>query len=105
MSAARPSRERAPAPVADACARAVFSGACRQNRAPLRMRAVLLSSCAMPFAPSRDIVLVHSSDLHMDHDYTARLHGGDGTAGLSGVLSAARAAARRRARRRYLRFP
>src|SRR6266566_4338633 len=57
------------------------------------MRAVLLSSCAMPFAPSRDIVLVHSSDLHMDHDYTARLHGGDGTAGLSSVLAAARAAA------------
>src|SRR5262252_4885176 len=43
-------------------------------------------------APSRDIVVVHSSDLHIDHDYTARLHGGDGTAGLSGVLSAARAA-------------
>src|SRR2546430_9096732 len=42
-------------------------------------------------APSRDIVIVHSSDLHIDHDYTARLHGGDGTAGLSGVLSAARA--------------
>jgi DNA repair exonuclease SbcCD nuclease subunit len=40
--------------------------------------------------PSRDIVVVHSSDLHMDHDYTARLHGGDGTAGLSSVLSAAR---------------
>ena len=47
----------------------------------------------MPFAPSRDIVLVHSSDLHMDHDYTARLHGGDGTAGLSSVLAAARATA------------
>ncbi len=47
----------------------------------------------MPFAPPRDIVLVHSSDLHMDHDYTARLHGGDGTAGLSSVLAAARAAA------------
>ena len=47
----------------------------------------------MAFAPSRDIVLVHSSDLHMDHDYTARLHGGDGTAGLSSVLAAARAAA------------
>ena len=45
-----------------------------------------------PAAPSRDIVVVHSSDLHIDHDYTARLHGGDGTAGLSGVLSAARAA-------------
>ncbi|HEY6603619.1 MAG TPA: metallophosphoesterase, partial [Xanthobacteraceae bacterium] len=42
--------------------------------------------------PARDIVVVHSSDLHMDHDYTARLHGGDGTAGLSSVLSAARAA-------------
>jgi DNA repair exonuclease SbcCD nuclease subunit len=42
--------------------------------------------------PARDIVVVHSSDLHMDHDYTARLHGGDGTAGLSSVLSAARSA-------------
>jgi hypothetical protein len=39
-----------------------------------------------------DIVVVHSSDLHMDHDYTARLHGGDGTAGLASVLSAAHAA-------------
>src|SRR5262245_16402496 len=52
-----------------------------------------LCSATMPHAaPSRDIVVVHSSDLHIDHDYTARLHGGDGTAGLSGVLSAARAA-------------
>jgi len=42
--------------------------------------------------PARDIVVVHSSDLHMDHDYTARLHGGDGTAGLASVLSAACAA-------------
>jgi DNA repair exonuclease SbcCD nuclease subunit len=40
--------------------------------------------------PSRDIVVVHSSDLHVDHDYTARLHGGDGTAGLACVLAAAR---------------
>src|SRR5260370_1337759 len=48
---------------------------------------------AMPAAArSGDIVIVHSSDLHIDHDYTARLHGGDGPAGLSGVLSAARAA-------------
>jgi DNA repair exonuclease SbcCD nuclease subunit len=38
----------------------------------------------------RDIVIVHSSDLHLDHDYTARLHGGDGAAGLAGVLRAAR---------------
>jgi DNA repair exonuclease SbcCD nuclease subunit len=38
----------------------------------------------------RDIVVVHSSDLHIDHDYTARIHGGDGTAGLRAVLNAAR---------------
>jgi DNA repair exonuclease SbcCD nuclease subunit len=42
--------------------------------------------------PTRDVVVVHSSDLHVDHDYTARLHGGDGTAGLACVLAAARAA-------------
>jgi DNA repair exonuclease SbcCD nuclease subunit len=42
---------------------------------------------------ARDIIAVHSSDLHVDHDYTARLHGGDGTAGLACVLAAARAAA------------
>src|ERR1700730_671240 len=47
----------------------------------------------MPPPPSRDIVVVHSSDLHVDHDYTARLHGGDGTAGLACVLDAARALA------------
>ena len=41
-------------------------------------------------SPTRDIVVVHSSDLHIDHDYITRLHGGDGTAGLSGVLTAAR---------------
>src|SRR5215468_8818668 len=52
----------------------------------------LCSAPMPPAAPSRDIVVVHSSDLHIDHDYTARLHGGDGTAGLSGVLSAARTA-------------
>jgi DNA repair exonuclease SbcCD nuclease subunit len=41
---------------------------------------------------SRDLVVAHSSDLHVDHDHTARLHGGDGTAGLACVLRAARAA-------------
>jgi DNA repair exonuclease SbcCD nuclease subunit len=41
---------------------------------------------------SRDIVIIHSSDLHVDHDYTARMHGGDGTAGLASVLAAARGA-------------
>jgi DNA repair exonuclease SbcCD nuclease subunit len=42
-----------------------------------------------PFA-SRDVIVVHTSDVHVDHDYTARLHGGDGTAGLACVLKAAR---------------
>jgi DNA repair exonuclease SbcCD nuclease subunit len=41
----------------------------------------------------RDVIVAHSSDLHVDHDHTARLHGGDGTAGLACVLGAARAAA------------
>ena len=44
----------------------------------------------MPNPPARDIIVVHSSDLHVDHEYTARLHGGDGTAGLACVLDAAR---------------
>jgi DNA repair exonuclease SbcCD nuclease subunit len=39
---------------------------------------------------NRDIIIVHTSDLHVDHDYTARLHGGDGTAGLACVLQASR---------------
>jgi DNA repair exonuclease SbcCD nuclease subunit len=43
----------------------------------------------MSSPPARDIVVVHSSDLHVDHDYTARLHGGDGAAGLACVLKAA----------------
>ncbi len=33
-----------------------------------------------------DVIAVHSSDLHMDHEYTAKLHGGDGTAGLAALL-------------------
>jgi DNA repair exonuclease SbcCD nuclease subunit len=40
-------------------------------------------------SPARDIVIVHSSDLHVDHEYTAGVHGGDGTAGLASVLEAA----------------
>jgi DNA repair exonuclease SbcCD nuclease subunit len=44
----------------------------------------------MPHPPLRDVIVVHSSDLHVDHDYTARLHGGDGTAGLAAVLKSAR---------------
>jgi DNA repair exonuclease SbcCD nuclease subunit len=41
--------------------------------------------------PLRDVVIAHSSDLHVDHDYNAAIHGGDGTAGLACVLSCARA--------------
>jgi len=44
-------------------------------------------------ASQRDLIVVHSSDLHVDHDYTARIHGGDGAAGLACVLNAARAIA------------
>jgi DNA repair exonuclease SbcCD nuclease subunit len=43
--------------------------------------------------PGHDIIVAHSSDLHIDDDHTARLHGGDGTAGLACVLGAAQAAA------------
>jgi DNA repair exonuclease SbcCD nuclease subunit len=42
--------------------------------------------------PARDLIVAHSSDLLVDHDHTARLHGGDGTAGLACVLRAARRA-------------
>jgi DNA repair exonuclease SbcCD nuclease subunit len=37
-----------------------------------------------------DIVLVHSSDLHVDDDRIAALHAGDGAAGLRDVLTTAR---------------
>jgi DNA repair exonuclease SbcCD nuclease subunit len=37
-----------------------------------------------------DIVLVHSSDLHVDDDRIAHAHDGDGTAGLAAVLARAR---------------
>ena len=37
-----------------------------------------------------DILLVHSSDLHVDDDRVASMHGGDGAAGLRGVMEKAR---------------
>ena len=39
-----------------------------------------------------DIVIAHSSDIHVDDGYTARAHGGDGTRGLRHVLETAEAA-------------
>jgi DNA repair exonuclease SbcCD nuclease subunit len=38
----------------------------------------------------KQVVVVHSSDIHVDHVYTAEIHGGDGAGGLACVLSAAR---------------
>lgn len=40
--------------------------------------------------PGRDIRIVHTSDVHVDHEYTARTNGGDGTAPLARVLETAR---------------
>jgi len=41
-------------------------------------------------APPADILLVHSSDLHVDDDRVAAMHGGDGAGGLRDVLTTAR---------------
>ena len=38
----------------------------------------------------RDIVLVHSSDIHVDDGYTARANAGDGTVPLQSVLRTSR---------------
>jgi len=46
---------------------------------------------SQPHSPACDILLVHSSDLHVDDDRVAAMHGGDGTAGLRDVLATARA--------------
>ena len=43
------------------------------------------------YTATRDIIVVHSSDLHVDDERIAALHGGDGTAGLGSVLTTARA--------------
>jgi len=44
-------------------------------------------------SPTDDVVIVHSSDLHVDDGYTARAWGGDGNAPLAAVLATARAIA------------
>ena len=38
----------------------------------------------------KEIIIAHSSDIHVDHVYTAEIHSGDGTGGLACVLDAAR---------------
>jgi DNA repair exonuclease SbcCD nuclease subunit len=44
-----------------------------------------------PAAPGAKVVLVHSSDIHVDEEHIAAAHGGDGAAGLRAVLETARA--------------
>jgi DNA repair exonuclease SbcCD nuclease subunit len=44
-----------------------------------------------PRNSTRPLTVVHSSDLHVDTDWTARSHGGDGAGGLRAVLDTARA--------------
>jgi DNA repair exonuclease SbcCD nuclease subunit len=50
---------------------------------------VVLAHVRLPTPDFRALTIAHSSDLHIDHDHTARLHGGDGTAGLACVLRSA----------------
>src|SRR5258707_2779009 len=46
-----------------------------------------------PFhAPAADVLIIHSSDVHVSEGYTEPVHQGDGTAGLRVVLAAARGA-------------
>ena len=44
----------------------------------------------MTLRAGRDVLIVHSSDLHIEHDYSPRSHAREGTGVLSAVLSAAR---------------
>ncbi len=39
---------------------------------------------------NQPVIVAHASDVHVDHDYTARLFGGDGAGGLRAALLAAR---------------
>src|SRR5207253_6268452 len=71
------------------------------SRAPLQLRASYLERAPQrnrwqsmaieePQAPASDILLVHSSDLHVDDERISAQHNGDGTAGLRAVLATAR---------------
>jgi Calcineurin-like phosphoesterase len=51
------------------------------------------TALAARMSAPREVVVVHSSDLHVDDNYTAALYGGDGAGGLVAVLDAARTAA------------
>ncbi len=49
-----------------------------------------VSGVAGPETRADSVVLVHSSDVHVDHHYTPKLFDGDGTGSLRAVLTAAR---------------
>ena len=57
----------------------------------LRLTAATLAQTITGRRPVTDIVLVHSSDLHVDNDPTQGPYGDDGTTGLRVVLEAAKA--------------
>jgi DNA repair exonuclease SbcCD nuclease subunit len=44
----------------------------------------------LPRREAGDIFVVHSSDVHVDNEYTARAHAGEGTGGLRSVIATAR---------------
>ena len=43
----------------------------------------------LPRRGPKDILIVHSSDVHVDNEYTARSHEGEGTGGLRSVIATA----------------
>ena len=49
-----------------------------------------LSDLSSSHSTRRDLLVVHSSDVHVDDDYNAAAYGGDGNGGLKIVLDAAR---------------
>lgn len=51
----------------------------------------MLDDEVMPPGAPQSLTIVHSSDLHVDTDWTAKAHGGDGTRGLRAVLDTATA--------------
>ena len=52
---------------------------------------IISSEPGCPVAAAAEVVVVHSSDIHVDDGRIAAAYGGDGTAGLRAVLATARA--------------
>src|SRR5438874_3776357 len=71
----------------DSIACAATSTACRSPSASISRG---IEPLPRDLTAGGEIVLVHSSDLHVDDDRIAAQHDGDGTAGLRAVLATAR---------------